>query len=270
MKTIIKYLIASVSAKFKIAPSVFIVGFQKCGTTSLYNYLLQLCVYLPGRIKENNYLPRCDVFNRNIYLWHFPWKWSGIGKRTLDASHLNSYYPSGLCRIKRYFPDAKIIFIMRDPVKRAYSHYQHNVRLKDDYTLSFSELLDAESEIIKNIDNLDDITEVFEKTISIDACGIPMTRGLYVNYLRIAQDLGLDYHAVCLEMLISDFEKYWAEIVEFLEIDTKTMPDNRIIHGQAPPYSKMDLCDIERLAGFYKNYNRQLFSLVGEEYPWCK
>ena len=38
----------------KIKPKIFLAGFQKCGTTSLYNYLIQHDSILQGDIKENN------------------------------------------------------------------------------------------------------------------------------------------------------------------------------------------------------------------------
>jgi len=50
-------------------------------------------------------------------------------------------------RIKENLPDAKLIFILRDPVKRAWSHYLHMIR-RGLETLSFKDALAAEEERI--------------------------------------------------------------------------------------------------------------------------
>src|SRR6266478_2297403 len=47
---------------------------------------------------------------------------------TGEASTGYILYPHALKRIARTVPDTKLILILRNPVDRAYSHYQHSVR----------------------------------------------------------------------------------------------------------------------------------------------
>lgn len=62
-----------------------------------------------------------------------------------EASPYYIYHPKAAEWIKKDTPDAKLILILRDPVKRAYSHYVHNLRPDiHTETLNFEEALAQE------------------------------------------------------------------------------------------------------------------------------
>jgi len=127
--------------------------------------------------------------------------------------------------------------------------------------------VEEEFKIINTINDLSNITEIFEKTVGFETYGMPITKGLYVNYLRTAQDLGLDFLPLCLENMENGFEGGWKTIMNFLNIDVDIIP-KRIVWNRAPLYPEMHSRDRERLEEFYKEYNEQLFSLIGESFPW--
>jgi hypothetical protein len=59
-----------------------------------------------------------------------------------EASPGNMIHPHAAERIARHFPDARLIFVLRDPVERAYSQYYFGVmRGTQDPSQSFSELI---------------------------------------------------------------------------------------------------------------------------------
>jgi len=104
-------------------PSFIICGTQKGGTKALIDYLNQH----PNAFafnKEINYFTwnyRKKSFN--WYLKHFP------EKRTCgEKSPSYMYSPEAPIRIFTHLPDVKLIFLLRDPVERAYSHYWMNFR----------------------------------------------------------------------------------------------------------------------------------------------
>ena len=119
-------------------PRVYIVGAQKCGTTSLARALEnnpEVCLSEP---KEPNFFSVNYTRGLEWYRECFP----DLDKVLVDASTTYTMCPlseralafkSGRQkqvgvpgRIKSARPDALLIYIIRDPVKRLYSNYWHN------------------------------------------------------------------------------------------------------------------------------------------------
>ena len=117
----------------------FIVGAPKSGTTSLYNYLSQHHSISMSSIKEPNFFSAVDIDNQKLYyktklcsdlknyhsLFNFESKSCLFG----EASVSYLFYPDVASRIFTYNKNAKIIIILRDPVKRAVSHFNMDKRL---------------------------------------------------------------------------------------------------------------------------------------------
>jgi hypothetical protein len=107
-------------------PSFLIIGAQKAGTTSLFNYLIQHPDILPSVVKkEPHYFDLYYNKGRNWYLSHFPVRQKG--KITGEKSPYYLYNPLAPERSYNFNPDFRIIVLLRDPVKRAYSHYHHEI-----------------------------------------------------------------------------------------------------------------------------------------------
>lgn len=130
-------------------PEFLIVGAQKAGTSSLYNFLkLHPQVQMP-RVKEIHYFDNNYSKGLDFYKSYFPLK---INKRiTGEASPYYLFHPLVPQKVFNSFPAMKIIVILRSPVSRAISHYKHNVRLGIEKR-SLLECFDfnKEYELIKN------------------------------------------------------------------------------------------------------------------------
>lgn len=126
-----------------MSEAIFIVGVQKCGTTTLASAL--------GRLPD---IELCDpkepmLFSRGDHIAHRNMPFSDeklfyasdeevlvayenlkktSSKYFIDAS--TSYFQSDIAikRIKENFPNAKIIILVRDPIKRLESAYLHFVK----------------------------------------------------------------------------------------------------------------------------------------------
>jgi len=122
-------------------PGAVILGAQKCGTSSLHNYLTQHRGVIPPLRKEVHYF---DVnFGRSE-----AWYRAHFGRErepglNLDSSPYYLFHPAVPRRMHELLPDARLIVLMRDPVRRAYSHYWHE-RDKGREDLSFEAAIDAE------------------------------------------------------------------------------------------------------------------------------
>lgn len=109
-----------------VAPSFFVVGAQKAGTTALHHYLARHPdIFLPA-IKETHFFDDGHgEFQRGIHYYIDEYFHAGPNYKLageVDPEYL--FFPEAASRIAKCFPKAKLIFIFRDPVARAYSHYQ--------------------------------------------------------------------------------------------------------------------------------------------------
>ena len=129
-------------------PSFFIAGAQKCGTTSLHRYLAQhRDVYLPAKPQETHFFDIEENYQKGVS-WYLDCFRGHQGKRVIgETSPLYMYLEYVPGRIHQLLPHAKLIFLLRNPVDRAYSHYWHE-RKKGRETLSFDDALASEPERI--------------------------------------------------------------------------------------------------------------------------
>lgn len=115
-------------------PTFFIIGAPKAGTTSLHNYLGEHPEIQMSPVKEPNFFaPHLDPIHepRRIgridqYEELFD---SAVAVRG-EASTPYSEYPlrQGVPeRIRERVPDAKFVYVVRDPVERTISHFNHLV-----------------------------------------------------------------------------------------------------------------------------------------------
>src|SRR5215207_2554839 len=98
-------------------PNTFIIGAAKCGTTSLWLYLNQHPQIAFSIEKEPAFFVRDD------YLDHLDWYESLFEEATVvgEASTLYTTFLVHVdvpARIHGMVPDAKLIYMVRDPVER--------------------------------------------------------------------------------------------------------------------------------------------------------
>ncbi len=120
----------------KILPNFLCVGVEKCGTTSLYELLLQHPQIGLSSHKETFYFN--TNWNRGPQWYYERFQHLNPEQHTAIGEITPSYYRSRLVvsRIVRTLGrDTKIIFMLREPCKRAFSHYIHNMasRFEEDY-----------------------------------------------------------------------------------------------------------------------------------------
>lgn len=110
--------------------NIFLVGFQKCGTTALHTFLTDHPKILGGKIKEPDFFSYEGIFPKGLdhykSLYHTPYFGTLRGYHLLDSSPSYAYDENVLqtaIRIKQYNANARILFIVRNPIDRAYSAY---------------------------------------------------------------------------------------------------------------------------------------------------
>ena len=125
-------------------PNFFILGAGKSGSTSLYYILKQHPEIHMSPIKEPVFF--CEDFQvvKNP-IQYFELFSPEKGEKLLgEASHAYLSNPSSPKVLKLLFPEAKFIVIMRNPVDRAYSLFNHQKRSGDELIKNFDKALKAE------------------------------------------------------------------------------------------------------------------------------
>jgi hypothetical protein len=126
-----------------IRPNLFIIGAMKAGTTFLWRLLGSHPSIFMSRAKEPSYfVDPTQLRELQPWLWEQGY-WrdeevylslfqsagdaSVIGEASVYYTHLP--LASGVAeRLRQFNPDARLIYLMRDPVARTISHYWHRVR----------------------------------------------------------------------------------------------------------------------------------------------
>jgi len=125
----------------KRLPNFLIIGVQKSGTTSIYNYLKAHPQIFMSAIKETNFFER-DWANETperqacrkdgvITLADYSRLFDGVTDEIAIGEASPNYlfhHEETVERIRQHLPDAKLVAILRNPVRRAYSDYLMNVR----------------------------------------------------------------------------------------------------------------------------------------------
>lgn len=107
---------------------IFIVGFAKSGTTTLGHQLSQHSeIHIPDFEPHFFYSPPNFAKGYDYYLKSLCKGANGktfIGEKTPEYVHRQE----AIDEIKKNFPNAKIIFILREPASRAFSEYLHQFK----------------------------------------------------------------------------------------------------------------------------------------------
>ncbi len=125
--------------------SVFGCGGQKGGTTTLHAYLCgHRGLTAPTRKETHFFDDEAQDWSRPDYRRYDTFYPGDDGGRLrVDVTPIYGYWEPSLARIRVYNPEAKLIFLWRDPFQRAQSHWAMQVA-RGAETLSFSEALAAE------------------------------------------------------------------------------------------------------------------------------
>ena len=131
------------TARWRPLPDFLVLGAQKAGTTALYAYLRWHPGITGPSWKEVSFFDRHWWRGEGWYRGQFPLR-SG-GQIVGEASPSYLFHPLAPERARTLVPDARLIALVRNPVDRAYSQYQHAVALGRE-PLSFEDALAAEDE----------------------------------------------------------------------------------------------------------------------------
>ena len=141
----------SLSSGMRMFPDWLLIGGQRCGTTSLHQYLVRHPGVGTAFRKEVSFFdanwPRGDRW----YRAHFPTTLSrswvqrkhGYPLMVGEATPQYVFHPAVPERVRALVPDVRLIVVLRDPVERAWSGYQLQRAIGVE-PLEFEQALDQE------------------------------------------------------------------------------------------------------------------------------
>ena len=215
-------------------PNFLIVGAAKCGTTSMSEYLKQHPQIFISEVKEPRFLSSQahpfplngpgDAKRESRYIKKYPDYQQlfqsindqiAIGEASADTLY---FHQKTIPAIKQYIGEQpKIIIMLRDPVKRAFSAYQHLIRDQRE-TASFEEGLRKEEERIQNNYEL-----------------IWYYRGVsrYYESVKAFLENFDQVHVIINEDFQERPEKVFCELFNFLEVDPSFNVDTSIQYNRS-------------------------------------
>lgn len=118
-------------------PDIYIIGAQKSGTTTLYDWLSQHPqIHGHYLAKDYPFFSNDRAYQDGPAQFHAFVRDTPPNRLALGGDANAMYAPSGVQRMYEIMPTACLIAILRDPVIRAYSAYTHAVeRLMEERTL---------------------------------------------------------------------------------------------------------------------------------------
>lgn len=220
-------------------PNFFIVGTQRGGTTSLFVYLLaHPLVHGPRRAKGVHYFDTNYHQPLSWYRANFPRRSvldvqqqdQGVVSAVGEGSPYYLYSPVIPARIYQAVPEARIIVVLREPLDRAISHHNHEVK-RGFETLSLTEAFDEEPDrLVGEAERiLSDATYVSKPHIHFGYIG----RGQYAEQLERYFDLFARENVLVLDSaaLRSDPQATVRKATDFLGLPP-------IANGEYPLYNQ--------------------------------
>jgi hypothetical protein len=254
-----------VTSSARMLPSFVIVGAKRAGTSSLYQYLVRHPGVLSCAVgKGTHYF---DVNFARGWSWYrssFPLAArDGI---TGEASPYYMFHPLAPARLAAALPEARVIVVLRDPVDRAWSHYQNERRLGAEQ-LSFEEAVACEPERLAG-----------EAQRMLADPGYQsfawrhhsyLARGRYGEQLERLYELFPPAQVLVLqsEALLADPNQALEAVWRFLGLAPCTLVD-RLAYKAGGNHETMLASTRDRLHAYFADHNERLYALPGVGFRW--
>ncbi|NJK38279.1 MAG: tetratricopeptide repeat protein [Oscillatoriales cyanobacterium RM1_1_9] len=246
-----------------LKPAFLIIGTQKSGTTSLYQYICQHPQVVAPLQKEIDFFIWQFHHGLDWYLAHFPAISAEAALITGEASPSYILDFKVAEKLKENFPGIKLIVLLRNPVNRAFSQYQDHKRWVNPESRSLEQAIADEIALLQDFKDVTLAGEKFWQT----QYGY-LLRGMYVYFLEKWMSI-LPRE----QFLILQSEAFYAEpeptlnrVFDFLNLPNYSLPTH-------PKYTTGSYLPIpqplrQTLVDFFAPHNQRLIQFLGEEFDW--
>jgi len=219
-----------------------IAGVQKGGTTVLDQYLRHHPEINMANKKEVHFFDNERLFYNNASapdydLYHSNFSDYHSEKILGESTPIYSYWKPSLKRIFDYNPEMKLIILLRNPIERAYSHWNKE-------KINFHSYANSQSEAVETLSFLEALQNEKQRCAIV----LPLQhryysyidRGLYSEQLKYILKFFPMKQLLLLksEWLRHDTELTMEKVYQFLSIKTQTLPS---INAKSTPVEKESL-----------------------------
>jgi hypothetical protein len=257
----------------RVLPDFILVGAQRCGTTSLFRYLVSYPGVFPSSPKEVHFFS--NHFKKGIawYRSHFPLEWQKryverVRKRKFLTGEATPYYlahPHAPRRIFQALPEVLLIILFRNPIDRAYSHYHFELS-KGVETLSFEGAIDREQQRLdQELEKM--LADGTYRSFNHQHFSY-LSRGHYADQLEAWRRLFTpdQMHIVISEGFFLDPERTLRNLAAFAGLPDRTL--SRYPRYHSARYPPMDPATRKRLIEHFKPHNLKLSEQLGRPLDW--
>jgi hypothetical protein len=264
----------SVTKNHRALPDFLIIGGQRCGSTSLYSMVCEHPQVMAASHKEPHFFDvnhrRGEAFYRRLFplTAHMRARARRAGGPVVTGEATTHYLsnPAVPARVAAMLPEVRLVAILRDPVERAYSHYQL-ARRNGRELLSFEEALAAEDGRLDGEEERLLADPAYRGEVySVQSY---RTRGLYLRQLEwwwqhVPGERLLVLRA---EDMFADPVAVYRQLAGFLGLQPDLDADrfearNRVRYGDMAPETRAEL------RAFYAGPNRALEQRLGRAMHW--
>jgi len=266
----------SLTSFLHVLPDYYIIGVAKSGTSSLYECLVQhLCVE-PASTKEIHFFDRYPDRGLSWYKVCFPFKLHKFFVKKISRSDFITgeatpryiEHPKTAEKILELTPNAKLIVMLRNPIDRAYSHWNMNYEVKKE-TLSFEKSIEIEKKRIAG---------EYEKMLKNESYYSLtyyhfsyLERSTYANYLEKWFKVfpRKQFLIINADVFFKKPQYVYNKVLNFLDL-----PDWKLKHfkkyriGRYIEPIKPDTR--KKLVEYFRPHNERLYKLIGEDFNWDK
>ncbi|MGA7192574.1 MAG: sulfotransferase [Anaerolineales bacterium] len=252
----------------RVLPDFLVIGVMKGGTTSFFNYLARHPRINPPFRKEIKFFDIHYPEGLGWYRAHFPTCFKmKPGMATGEATPYYIFHPTAANRIAKLLPNVKLIALLRNPVDRAYSHYNHMVRVGRE-SLPFEDAIGHEAERLSGEE---------EKIIADPRYSTfnhlhysYLARGRYIEQLQKWFALFPREQMLILasEEIYTSPATAYRKATEFLGLSDWT-PNDFKTYKQGV-YEEMPASTRNHLIKYYRPYNQKLYGYLKRNFDWDK
>ena len=253
--------------RYRELPSMVIVGAQKAGTTQLYEGLIRHPACFGAAKKELNYFSNSPRRSLSWYRSRFPM--TKVVRRAdgicIEASPSYLPSPSALRQMHDVLPDVKIVAILRDPVSRAFSHYQHSKTRRRDsrsFAVAVREILDCGT-----------LPATLGAAPAVDAtAGLDyVSRGYYALQIEALWRVVPREQTLILDSanLFDDTNAVCQRVFEFVGLDRCDVSMKKV-YNRGYYRETIDPSIAAELRDHYRPYDQLLADLTGQSFRWME
>jgi hypothetical protein len=260
------------TAKSRALPDFLIIGAAKCGTTSLYDYVIQHPDIYPALRKETKFFDVDFKMGITWYRSNFPLKFFKFiiekikKKKFLTGEATPGYLHNYHCanRIHNVLPNIKLIIILRNPIDRSFSDYQMRVRGNHEIR-TFSDVIKHEENLLaEGVDLLKD-----EKYFKYGAKFRPyLSWGHYFDELEPWLKLFSKENFLFIKTRNLNENPVTTLNHIFKFLDLKSFEIKNLERHNVGKYEKLDEKIRNHLVKHFKNHNKKLEEFLGISLNW--